>query len=38
MMIYTWTDLDVRKLQTLKNNKLNYHIFYNINEVYEFIK
>ena len=38
MMIYTWTDLDVRKLQTLKNNKLNYRIFYNINEVYEFIK
>ena len=38
MMIYTWTDLDVRKLQTLKNNKLNYHIFYNINEVYKFIQ
>lgn len=28
-MIYTWTDLDPRKLQTFKKNNLNYKIFYN---------
>jgi len=27
-MIYTWTDLDVRKLETFKKNNLNYKIFY----------
>ena len=26
--IYTWTDLDVRKLNTFKSNKLNYEIIY----------
>lgn len=36
--IYTWTDLDVRKLQTLKDNKLNYKIFYNWSEFEEWYK
>lgn len=27
-IIYTWTDLDVRKLKTFKENNLNYKIFY----------
>ena len=27
-MIYTWADLDVRKLEALKKNNLNYKIFY----------
>jgi len=31
-MIYTWTDLDPRKLQTFKQNNLNYKIFYNLDE------
>lgn len=35
--IYTWTELDVRKLETAKKNKLNYKIFWNIKEVKEFI-
>ena len=26
--IYTWTDLDVRKLETMKKNNLNYQIIY----------
>ena len=26
--IYTWTDLDVRKLNTFKSNNLNYEIIY----------
>lgn len=30
--IYTWTDLDVRKLQCAKNNNLNYLCFYNMKE------
>ena len=30
--IYTWTDLDVRKLQCAKNNNLNYLCFYNMEE------
>lgn len=30
MIIYTWTDLDVRKLQIMKNNNLNYLIYYNL--------
>ena len=29
--IYTWTDLDVRKLEIAKRNKLNYSAIYNIN-------
>lgn len=35
--IYTWTDLDVRKLETFKRNNLNYKIFWNIEEVKNFI-
>ena len=27
--IYTWTDLDVRKAQTAKNNNLNFELIYN---------
>lgn len=30
--IYTWTDLDVRKLECFKQNKLNYKIFYTMEE------
>lgn len=30
--IYVWTDLDPRKLQTFKQNNLNYKIFYNLDE------
>ena len=30
--IYVWTDLDVRKLETFKKNKLNYKIFYTMKE------
>ena len=30
--IYNWTDLDVRKLETFKKNKLNYKMFYSIKE------
>lgn len=36
--IYTWTDLDVRKLEAFKNNNLSYKIFYKENEVYTWIK
>ena len=35
--IYTWTDLDVRKLETFKKNKLNYKIFWNLKEVKDWI-
>ena len=35
--IYTWTDLDVRKLETFKRNNLNYKIFWNLKEVRNFI-
>lgn len=35
--IYTWTDLDVRKLNTFKDNNLNYKIFWNIDEVKNWI-
>lgn len=31
--IYTWTDLDVRKLECFKKNKLNYKIFWDVKEV-----
>lgn len=31
-IIYTWTDLDVRKLETFKQNKLNYKIFYTLED------
>lgn len=30
--LYTWTDLDVRKLKTFRKNKLNYKIFYTFEE------
>ena len=36
--IYTWTDLDVRKLNALKNNKLNYIIFYKENDFYKWLE
>lgn len=32
--INTWTMLDVKKLKAFKDNKLNYKIFYNINQFY----
>lgn len=32
-----WTDLDVRKLETFKKNKLNYKIFWNIKEVEDWL-
>lgn len=35
--IYVWTDLDVRKLETFKKNNLNYKIFWNLEEVKDFI-
>ena len=31
-IIYTWTDLDVRKLETAKQNNLNYEAIYWYNE------
>ena len=31
--INTWTNLDIRKYNTAKENKLNYFLFYNINEL-----
>lgn len=37
-MIYTWTDLDPRKLQTFKKNKLNYLTFYNWEQFYEWFQ
>ncbi len=37
MIIYTWTDLDVRKCEIAKQNKLNYIVFYNISEVFDYI-
>lgn len=36
--IYTWTVRDVKKLETFKKNKLNYKIFWNIEEVKIWIK
>ena len=37
--IRVWTDLDVRKLETFKKNKLNYKIFYTMKEFNEwFVK
>jgi hypothetical protein len=35
--IYTWTDLDVRKLETFKKNNLNYKIFWNLEEVEDWL-
>ena len=37
-IIYTWTDLDVRKLECFKDNNLNYKIFYSLNELKEWIE
>ena len=31
-MIYTWTDLDVRKQQIAKENNLNYIMFYSLTD------
>ena len=31
--IYTWTNLDIRKYNIAKENRLNYKIFYNIDEL-----
>ena len=31
-MLYTWTDLDVRKQQIAKENNLNYIMFYSLND------
>ena len=36
--IYVWTDLDVRKLETFKENKLNYKIFWTVREVEDWLK
>ena len=36
--IYTWTDLDVRKLNTFKLNNLNYVILYNEEEMEDLLK
>ena len=38
MIIYTRTDLDVRKRKIAHDNKLNFVEFWNINDVYEFVK
>lgn len=35
--IYTWTDLDIRKRNTVKENNLNFIEFWNINEVKEWV-
>lgn len=35
--IYTWTDLDVRKLETFKRNNLNYKIFWNLKEAEDWL-
>ena len=37
-VIKVWTDLDVRKLETFKKNKLNYKIFWNLKEVEDWIR
>ena len=37
-VIYQWTELDVRKLNTFKENKLNYIIGYTVEEINEVIK
>jgi len=36
--INTWTNLDIKKYKIAKQNNLNYKIFWNINELKEFIK
>lgn len=37
-MIYVWTDLDVRKRNTAKQNNLNFLEFFDIDEAKEFIR
>ena len=37
-MIYTWTNLDVKKLKALKKNNLNYKIFYTEKEFNEWFQ
>lgn len=36
--IYTWTDLDVRKIKAFNDNNLNYKIFYNEQQFYKWIQ
>jgi len=36
-LIYTWTDLDVRKLECFKKNNLNYKIFYTLDELKDWL-
>ncbi len=36
-IIYTWTDLDVRKRNIAKENKLNYKELWNVNEAREYV-
>jgi len=38
VMIYTWTDLDVRKRNIAKENNLNWIEFFNINELKEWLE
>jgi len=37
-MIYTWTDLDVRKFNIAKQNNLNYKVFYKLNDLKKYIE
>jgi len=37
VIIYTWTDLDVRKRKTVKENNLNFIEFWNLSQVKEWI-
>lgn len=37
-MIYTWTNLDVRKRETAKKNNLNFKEFYSLEEAKKFIE
>lgn len=37
-VIYQWTDLDVKKLNTFKDNNLNYIIGYSVDEINEILK
>lgn len=36
--IYTWTDLDIRKLKIFKENNLNYKIFYKEDDFYKWLQ
>lgn len=38
MIVYTWTDLDVRKRNEAKKNNLNFIELWNINDVKSFVK